>query len=516
MRKRLIILTVSLSIVTGALSAYAVSMLTQRQSPQTGATSSYADPSVQRATDAHFTTNPTPQGVLPDFTTAAESGVKAVVNVERRETVRAQQYGYQGQQGQGLRGFDPFELFFGPQPQQQQPQRQQPQSGSGEKRTVGGGSGVIISEDGYIISNNHVVENAEELVITLHDGSSHKAKIIGTDPTTDIALLKIEATGLTTMPFGNSDDLRLGEWVLAIGNPYGLSSTVTAGIVSAKGRNLGVLDNQLGIESFIQTDAAVNPGNSGGALITIDGNLVGINTVIKSPTGSYAGYSFAVPSTIVRKVVTDLREHGIVQRAMLGISFSAITDEWIERFGKDNGITKRGGVFIGEVTPEGAAEAAGIKKGDVLTHIGAQPMNSAAEVQEAIARLRPNDKINVTIKRGDAVKQIEVTLRNRAGKTDIMSKEDVDLTALLGAKFREITDKQKKDLRINGGIQVIELSADGLLAQSRVQRGFIITAINERPISSVSDLVRITDAVQSIDGVYPDGRIVSYQAMKTK
>lgn len=514
MRKRLIILSVSLSIVAGALIAYAVSSFKQSHELGSGQ-AAFADPSVQRATDAHFVTNPSTSGSYPDFTTAAESGVKSVVNIERRETVRARQYGNYQNQG----SFDPFEFFFGPQQPQRRPQQpeQQQSESSPEMRTVAGGSGVIISTDGYIISNNHVVENAEEIVVTLHDGSTYKAKIIGTDPATDIALIKIEANGLTAMPFGNSDDLRLGEWVLAIGNPYGLTSTVTAGIVSAKGRSLGVIgNNQLGIESFIQTDAAVNPGNSGGALVTIDGNLVGINTVIKSPTGTYAGYSFAVPSTIVRKVVTDLREHGVVQRAMLGIAFSAITSDWIERFGKEYGITERGGVFVGDVVEGGAAEAAGIKKGDVLTHIGGQPMNSTSDVQETIARLRPNDKINVTIKRGGSVKQIEVTLRNRAGKTELVSKEDVDLVSLLGAEFREIGEKQKKDLRINGGIQVVNLSATGLLAQSRVQRGFIITAINDQPIHSVSDLARITDKVQSIDGVYPDGRIVSYQAMASK
>ena len=315
------------------------------------------------------------------------------------------------------------------------------------------------------------------------------------------------------MPFGNSDDLRLGEWVLAIGNPYGLTSTVTAGIVSAKGRSLGVMSSQMGIESFIQTDAAVNPGNSGGALITTEGKLIGINTVIKSPTGAYAGYSFAVPSSIVRKVVTDLREYGVVQRAMLGISFQAITPEWIERYGKEKGIEEVGGVYIAEVAADGAAEAAGIKEGDVLTQINGAAMNTTADVQETIAKLRPNDKIKVTVKRDGSTKTFDVTLRNRAGKTDLVKKDDVNLMEELGATFREVSDKQKKELRIRGGIQVVELKSDGLLARSRVQRGYIITAINDTPISSVSDLNRITDKVQSIDGVYPDGRIVSYQAL---
>lgn len=505
MRKRFIILTVSLSVVASSIAAYTIGRLTNTGGGITAITATSSDPHA----DAYFATNTTQQGILPDFTTAAERGVEAVVNIEKREIVRSPQYGYQNQGG----GIDPFELFFGPQQRQAPQQRQQEQDGEPQKRTTSGGSGVIISSDGYIISNNHVVDKADELIVKLHDGSSHVATLVGTDPATDIALLKIEATDLKTIPFGNSDELRLGEWVLAIGNPYGLTSTVTAGIVSAKGRSLGVLGGQLGIESFIQTDAAVNPGNSGGALITTEGNLVGINTVIKSPTGSYAGYSFAVPSTIVKKVVTDLREHGVVQRAMLGVQFQAVTPEWIERFGKEYNITERGGIIVMEVVEDGAAEAAGIKKGDIITHIGSQPMNSTSDVQETIARLRPNDKINVSIKRAGQVKQIEVTLRNRAGKTDIVNKTDVDLTAELGAKFREITDKQKKELRIRSGIQVVELSSDGLLARSRVQRGFIITAINDTPIASVSDLNRITDKIQSIDGIYPDGRIVSYQAM---
>ncbi|WP_071134375.1 Do family serine endopeptidase [Millionella massiliensis] len=500
MRKGWIILSVSLSVVAGSIAAYGVSRLTAGQN-QTATTVTYTD----RLAENHFTSAPdgSTQNILPDFTTAAENGVEAVVNIENRQKYTVRQYSNPFGGG----GFDPFEFFFGP----QQGQQQQSQPQQQERRS--GGSGVIISADGYIVSNNHVVEGADELIVTLHDGTTYKATLVGTDPSTDIALLKIDAKDLKTMPFGNSEDLRLGEWVLAIGNPYGLTSTVTAGIVSAKGRSLGVMSSQMGIESFIQTDAAVNPGNSGGALITTEGKLIGINTVIKSPTGAYAGYSFAVPSSIVRKVVTDLREYGVVQRAMLGISFQAITPEWIERYGKEKGIEEVGGVYIAEVAADGAAEAAGIKEGDVLTQINGAAMNTTADVQETIAKLRPNDKIKVTVKRDGSTKTFDVTLRNRAGKTDLVKKDDVNLMEELGATFREVSDKQKKELRIRGGIQVVELKSDGLLARSRVQRGYIITAINDTPISSVSDLNRITDKVQSIDGVYPDGRIVSYQAL---
>ncbi|MCC8062915.1 MAG: Do family serine endopeptidase [Rikenellaceae bacterium] len=499
MRKRWIILSVSLSVAAGSLAAYGVSRITADRYRADATTVNYAGETAR----AHFASAPagTTQGILPDFTTAAEQGVEAVVNIENRQKYTVRQYSNPF----GGRGMDPFEFFFGPQQEQQsQPQQQERRSG---------GSGVIISPDGYIVSNNHVVENADELIVTLHDGAIYKATLVGTDPSTDIALLKIDANGLKTIPFGDSEELRLGEWVLAIGNPFGLTSTVTAGIVSAKGRSLGVLPSQMGIESFIQTDAAVNPGNSGGALITTEGNLIGINTVIKSPTGSYTGYSFAVPSSIVRKVVTDLREYGVVQRAMLGISFQAITPDWVERFGKEKGIKEPGGMYIAEVVADGAAEAAGIKAGDVLTQIGGKAMNTTADVQETIAKLRPNDKIKVAVKRDGSVREYDVTLRNRAGKTELVKKDDVNLVEELGATFREVSDKLKKELRIRGGIQVVDLKSGGLLAKSRVQRGFIITAINDTPIASVSDLNRITDKVQSIDGIYPDGRIVSYQAL---
>lgn len=497
MKKQVILLSLAASILTGGVTSWAVASLSKNQNKNQTSAVEYTD----RA-DNHFASTASTQGLLPDLTVAAEMGVSAVVNIEKREKVTSRGY-YGGSGGGG--GVDPFELFFGPQQRSQQPQQQERRSG---------GSGVIISPDGYIVSNNHVVENASELKVTLHDGSTHNAKIIGTDPTTDIALIKIEAENLPVLPFGKSEDLKLGEWVLAIGNPYGLTSTVTAGIVSAKGRALGVIPSQMGIESFIQTDAAVNPGNSGGALVTVDGSLVGINTVIKSPTGSYTGYSFAVPSSIVRKIVADLREYGIVQRAMLGIAMSEISDQWIEQFGKETGVKERGGIYIGEVSSGGAAEAAGIKKGDILVAINDAPINTSSQVQESIAKFRPNDKIKISVKRDGVVKHFEVTLRNKSGKTELVSKDDIDMMNVLGAQFREITDKQKKELKINGGIQVTALNQDGLLARSRVKAGYIITAINDNQISTINDLNMITDNVQSIDGVYPDGRFVSYHAIK--
>lgn len=447
-------------------------------------------------TDLYFTSTGSALP-LPDLTQAAQMGVEAVVNIEVIKKVDPR-----ASMGRG--GIDPFEFFFGmPRGGGQNAEPQEQRSG---------GSGVIISTDGYIVSNNHVVEGASELKITLHDGSSYTAKTIGTDPATDIALIKIESKEpLSMLEFGNSEELKLGEWVLAVGNPFGLTSTVTAGIISAKGRSLGMAHGgQLGIESYIQTDAAVNPGNSGGALMTTNGLLIGINTVIKSPTGSYAGYSFAVPSAIVRKVVSDIREYGLVQRAILGISGSEITQEWLDKFSKETGIKERGGIYIAEVVEDGSADAAGIEKGDVITHINDVAITAFSQLQELINKHRPNDKIKVSVKRDNSVKHFDVTLRNRAGKTTLVSKDDVDLVKVLGAQFREVSDKQKKELKISRGIQVVSLNASGLLAKSRVKAGYIITDINEIPIRSVDDLNRITDKVKSIDGVYPNGQLASY------
>lgn len=445
----------------------------------------------ENSADNYFASNngASAQMTLPDLTAAAQRGVNAVVNIEAVKKVSTPSG-----------SMNPFEFFFGI-----------PQSESQPREQRSGGSGVIISKDGYIVSNNHVVEQASELKVTLHDGSNHTAKVIGADPATDIALIKIDVPQeLDILEFGDSESLKVGEWVLAVGNPFGLTSTVTAGIVSAQGRSLGVIPSQMGIESFIQTDAAVNPGNSGGALMNIEGKLIGINTVIKSPTGSYAGYSFAVPSSIVRKVVSDIREWGLVQRAVLGIAGQEISAEWLEKFSKETGVKERGGIYIGQITEGGAAEAAGIKKGDVITHINDKSINTFSQLQELIAKHRPNDVVKVSIKRDSDVKHFNVTLRNRSGKAALVSKDDVDLFNVLGAKFREISDKQKKELRIPGGIQVTSVESNGLLNKSRVKAGYIITEINGVTISTISDLNKITDKVRSIDGVYPNGQIASY------
>ncbi|MBQ2020708.1 MAG: PDZ domain-containing protein, partial [Rikenellaceae bacterium] len=344
----------------------------------------------------------------------------------------------------------------------------------------------------------------------LNDNRVFDAKIIGTDPTTDVALIKIEGENLPTIPFGSSDALRLGEWVLAIGSPFDLQSTITAGIVSAKARQLNVIPNEFSIESFIQTDAAVNPGNSGGALVNTRGELVGINTVIKSSTGSYIGYSFAVPESIVKKVVIDLKEYGIVQRAMLGISYRPVDQAFIDEQGEESGIKEIGGAYVASVDPEGAASAAGIRKGDVIVSINGVKINDRATLSEQIGKHRPNDKVKISVKRGDDMKHFEVTLRNKAGKAELISKDDVDVEQALGGKFAAVNERAMRELDIKGGLQVVQIKQGGLLAKARVREGFVITHINDRQVRSVNDLSKINEKIASIDGIYPNGRAASY------
>ncbi len=478
-----LIAVIAASALTGAASAYFVNNHQSDVVVAPHEATEFASESV----GSHFTAYDSQN--YPDLTYAAENAVKAVVNIEKIEEV---QYSRQS---------DPFfDFFFGP----QGGGSMQPQ----ERRS--GGSGVIISEDGYIVTNNHVVENASKLRVKLNDNRVFDAKIIGTDPTTDVALIKIEGEKLPTIPFGSSDALRLGEWVLAIGSPFDLQSTITAGIVSAKARQLNVIPNEFSIESFIQTDAAVNPGNSGGALVNTRGELVGINTVIKSSTGSYIGYSFAVPESIVKKVVIDLKEYGIVQRAMLGISYRPVDQTFIDEQGEETGIKEIGGAYVALVDPEGAASAAGIRKGDVIVSINGVKINDRATLSEQIGKHRPNDKVKISVKRGDDMKHFEVTLRNKAGKAELISKDDIDVEQVLGGKFATVNERAMRELDIKGGLQVVQIKQGGLLAKARVREGFIITHINDRQIRSVNDLTKINEKIASIDGIYPNGRAASY------
>jgi serine protease Do len=408
-------------------------------------------------------------GGLPteSFVEASENSLNSVVHVTTKvETTTFQR--------------DIFsEFFYGP--------------GSGGREFKqfgsGSGSGVIITEDGYIVTNNHVIENAKEIQVTLNDNRKYDAVIIGSDPSTDIAVLKIKENGLKAIPIGNSDDIRIGEWVLAVGNPFNLTSTVTAGIVSAKARNINLLGERSGanvvpIESFIQTDAAVNPGNSGGALVNTRGELVGINTAIASRTGSYAGYSFAVPVNLVQKVMLDLIDYGIVQRGYLGVQIADITQELKE----EKKLSSVKGVYIAEVVADGSADKAGIKNGDVILKIGNKDVNSVASVQEEVGRRRPGDKLALTIRNSKGEEIIEeIVLRNKDGETKLVSKEEISKNVALGATFRELTSKEKKELNIDYGVKIQGLNA-GKLKSLGLSEGMIITKINNETITSVEQL----------------------------
>ena len=492
-----IVAAAAVSALAGGLTALGVSKYTSGESlfQSSDASTSWSDAAPQAGN--HFAAFQADQ--YPDLTYAAENAVKAVVNIE---SIREVQYGGRS------RGYDPFYEFFGI-----------PYGGGGysepqtrEQRS--GGSGVIISADGYIVTNNHVIEEATKLKVKLNDGRTFDAKLVGTDPTTDVALIKIEEKDLPTIPFGNSNDLRLGEWVLAIGSPFDLQSTITAGIVSAKARQLGVIPDELRVESFIQTDAAVNPGNSGGALVNTRGELVGINTVIKSSTGSYIGYSFAVPETIVRKVVVDLKEYGVVQRAMLGIRYRAIDDQFIEQMGEELGITKTGGLYVNEVVEGGAAEDAGLRKGDIITAVDGKKTNDASAMSEQMAQYRPGDKITIEYNRNGTSKKTQVTLKNKVGKAEPVTADTKDVAEALGGKFSEVSKSLCEKLEIRGGVQVTSVDRDGLLGRSGIKEGFIITYINDRPVTSLKDLERLSDNVESIDGIYTNGRALRYVIVK--
>lgn len=348
--------------------------------------------------DGFVQTSSRPVDLSRDFTDVAESTINCVVSIKSYAT--PQQSMYQGD------FFDPFEFFFGPGFGQGQRQRQQQQPKKSEPQPRGMGSGVIISPDGYIVTNNHVIAGADVIEVTLENNKVYPARLVGTDPATDIALIKVDAEDLPVVPIGNSDDLRLGEWVLAIGSPYDLRSTITAGIVSAKGRSMPNYDGQYRVESFIQTDAAVNPGNSGGALVNAAGELVGINTSIISRTGSYAGYSFAVPVNIVSKVVDDFIEFGAVQRAMLGISITDVNAEVASRAG----LNDIDGVYVASVQKDGPADKGGITEGDVIKEINLNAVHNSAGLQEQISKLRPGEKAVVTVVRDGRQHEIIVTL----------------------------------------------------------------------------------------------------------
>jgi Do/DeqQ family serine protease len=387
-----------------------------------------------------------------------------------------------------------FPDFFG----DSREQRRQPGMSSG--------SGVIISEDGYIVTNNHVIEDADKIEVTLNDNRIFEAKKIGTDPNTDLALIKVEEEGLPHMSYGNSDDVRIGEWVLAVGNPFNLTSTVTAGIVSAKARNINILRRRYGIESFIQTDAAVNPGNSGGALVDLKGRLLGINTAIATPTGTYAGYSFAVPVSIVKKVVEDLKEYGVVQRALLGVEIADVSDPRIQ----ERGVDELSGVYVMSVGEESAADEAGIEEGDVIVAIDNVEVKNVAELQDQVARHRPGDKIEVTFKREGKTKTTNATLKNMMNDTKVVKSANV--LSIEGATFTNISEEDKESLEIENGVKITKLG-NGKFKAAGIKEGFIITSIDKMEIKDVDDLTQVLRGKRGgilIAGVYPDGEEAYY------
>lgn len=431
-----------------------------------------------------------------DLTEAAEKTIHAVVHI--KSTVNSRTRTVEEMP-------DIFEYIFGnPMPRQRQYQSQ-PQ--------VGYGSGVILSSDGYIVTNNHVIEGADEIEVKLNDNRTFQATVIGADPNTDLALIKIDGDEFPTVPMGNSDDLKLGEWVLAVGNPFNLTSTVTAGVVSAKARKLGIYEAKESIESFIQTDAAINMGNSGGALVNTRGELVGINSALESPTGTYAGYGFAIPTTIVRKVVADLKEYGTVQRALLGIMGGDVADMRQLDENKDTDFGTLDGVFVSEVSDGGGALAAGLRKGDVIIAVNGKKIKTMTELQETITQYRPGDKVNVTYIRDRKEKNASVTLMNSRGNTDVVKNADVDH---LGAAFQEVPEQLRRQLNIGYGLQISGLS-DGVFKKSGIQRGFIVLKINGAQIRTEADVdnaykdaSKSPEQVLFITGIYPSGRRANY------
>ena len=365
------------------------------------------------------------------------------------------------------------------------------------------GSGVIISADGYIVTNNHVVKGADEIKVVLSDKKEYKADVVGTDPSTDIALIKIKADGLSPIKFGNSDNVRVGQWALAVGNPFNLTSTVTAGIISAKGRNIHLLSDKQSIESFIQTDAAVNPGNSGGALVNTQGELIGINTAIASQTGQYAGYSFAVPVNIVKKVVDDIKDYGEVQRGFIGVTIMDVDSKLAD----DKKLDKVAGVYVDGLMEGGAAEDAGIKKGDVILKADGKEVNSVPELQELVSSHKPGDKIDVLIDRNGKEKDIEVTLKNKDGKLGKVTSENTEIKKALGADFEMIGDGDKSKLKLDNGVKVASLGK-GKLREAGIPEGFIITKIDRTAVFNANDIYRILADKKGgvlVEGYLPGG-----------
>ncbi|NND94261.1 MAG: PDZ domain-containing protein [Flavobacteriales bacterium] len=423
-------------------------------------------------------------GTAMDFTDAAERTVNAVVHIQT-ESVNPQ-------------AMNPwFELF-----------------NQGMPHTMrSSGSGVIISQDGYVVTNNHVVANAQKIQLTLNDNRTLNAELIGADPAFDLALLKVEEEGLPSVSFGNSDDVQIGEWVLAVGNPFNLTSTVTAGIVSAKGRNINILEYDpnreiFPVESFIQTDAAVNPGNSGGALVNTRGELIGINTAIASRTGSYSGYSFAVPSSIVQKVTHDLLEYGDVKRAYIGVSIADLNQEAADRLG----IEDVSGVYVRGLTPGGAAAEVGIESGDIIKEVAGHDVTNVPELQERISTYRPGDEVEIVVKRGNKLLAYDVVVRDREGNATITPTTKVEVIEAMGGLFEKPSKGDLSRLNISSGAK-LKQDRSGYFRRAGIKEGFIITRIDKKNITGPEDVTALLDSKEGgvlIEGVYPNGTVAYY------
>ena len=461
-----------LSALAGGLVAFAV---VKRAENNTGRQEVVISPD-----GGQFRTVNLEQTEYPDFTYAAESAVDAVVYVmvTVKDVTRTAPRSI-------------FAFFFG---YEGTPQ---------ERERVGSGSGVIIRPDGYIVTNNHVVEGASKIEVTLNNNKTYEATLVGTDPATDVALIKVDAQGLPVIPFGNSDNLRLGEWVIAIGSPYDLRSTITAGIVSAKGRSMPNYNGEFKIESFIQTDAAVNPGNSGGALVDKAGNLVGINTAIVSQTGSYTGYSFAIPSNIVKKIAYDLIDFGSVKRAVLGVTMRPVDD----KLAKEMKLSSPNGVYIVEVLKGSAADEAGIKEGDVIVAIDSVKTANASEVQEQVNRFHPGDRATMTVIRDGKEKVLEVTFKGTAAENGSVDEDGG--VAFYGARIKEAPKETLERLGIRHGVEIVSVGP-GKVMDAGVSEGFIMMYVNDQPVSKpqdVMDIIKKSKRAVFVEGMTPYGKV---------
>lgn len=477
-------LVLSTSLMTGAIMSNKVTMATTANAADT--------PMVVPARTA------APAGLV-DLTDAAERSVNSVVYIKVTQNAKRQTVTVR----------DPWEDFFGEFFGRGRGQGRQQEIETQPKRQ-GAGSGVIISADGYIVTNNHVVEGADEILVKLNDNTEYKGRVIGLDATTDLALIKVEAKNLPAITIGNSDDLRIGQWVLAVGNPFNLTSTVTAGIVSAKARSIGAN----GVESFIQTDAAINRGNSGGALVNERGELVGINAMLYSETGSYSGYGFAIPTTIMNKVVKDLKEFGMVQRALLGVQGGDVTNyiDAEKEKGNEVDLGTNTGIYIKGVEPKTTAEELGLKEGDVITAIDGKPVTKMAELQEALSQRRPGDKIKVTYIRNKKSHTESATLRNAQGGTEVMEELDIDL---FGAQLKPLSDENRQALALRYGLEVTAIKK-GKLMEAGITKGMILLQVNDREMRSVEDFEEAvkaanqsSDRVLWIRAITPSGRRVA-------